>query len=79
MRHVSLTCVNHPNLRWSTKEIAVSDGKYNHARSLFYKGEITDPVEFYSDMSGVRCNYTIPECSCSAVCLIVAPEDSQIK
>lgn len=42
MRHVTLTCVNHPMLRWSCKSIAVNNiGQYNGARNIFY---LTDNV-----------------------------------
>lgn len=80
MRHVSLTCKNHPELRWSTKEIAVnSDGSYNGDRNIFFNGRITDPVVFYSDMSGVKCEQDTPECSCDASMLTFAPEDKILK
>jgi hypothetical protein len=64
MRHVILTCKNHPKLRWITKEIAVSDGKYNGHRSLFFMGEpVLDkdgkPKMNYDD-SGLQCNEFIP-------------------
>jgi hypothetical protein len=36
--HVSLTCVNHTNKRYSTKNISF--------RSLFFHGEVCEPVEF---------------------------------
>lgn len=64
MRHVILTCKNHTNLRWTTKEIAVTDGKYNGMRSLFFVGEPTLDVngnpQMHSDGSGLICNDTIP-------------------
>jgi len=40
MRHVKLTCINHPELRWSCKSIAVNHlGQYNGARNIFYLTE----------------------------------------
>lgn len=39
MRHVTLTCINHPELRWSCKEIAVNSiGQYNGMRHIFFNG-----------------------------------------
>lgn len=35
-RHISLTCRNHPDLRWSTKNI-----DFIGARSIFYYGSAT--------------------------------------
>lgn len=36
-RHITLTCANHPNLAWSTKNIGTTyDGVIYRARSLFY-------------------------------------------
>jgi hypothetical protein len=37
-QHISLTCVNHPELRWTTKNI-----DYIGARSIFYHGWKTAP------------------------------------
>lgn len=77
MRHVSLTCKNHPNLRWSCKEIAVNaNGTYNGARNIFFNGEYAG--ELYSDKSGSKCNPAI-ECDCPPNCLTFAPEDEQIR
>lgn len=79
MRHVSLTCKNHPHLRWSTKSIAISNGKYNRARTLFFCGKISDPIKFYSDMSGVDCE-DAEECNCNSWdSLIIAPEDKELQ
>ena len=78
MRHVVLTCKNHPELRWSTKEIAVCNGKYTGARNIFFMGKTYTPPRFHSDMSGVECENAY-ECSCSSGDLEVAPEDNQIK
>ena len=64
MRHVSLTCINHPNLRWQCKEIAVNKlGQYTGARNIFYNGGNTEETEFAS------------ECSCPPSNLRFAPEE----
>jgi len=78
MRHVILTCENHRDLRWSCKEIAVTDGRYNGQRSLFYLGT-PNGKGMYSDGSGLHCTADRPECECKADSLIVAPEDGQVK
>jgi hypothetical protein len=82
MRHVILTCVNHPNLRWSCKEIAVSNGRYNGARRIFFLGTPTG-AGMYDDGSGLRCttftDRPVNECECNASTLIVAPEDKDVK
>lgn len=37
MRHIALTCKNHPHLRWTAKSIAVNrDGSYNGRRNIFF-------------------------------------------
>lgn len=59
--HINLTCRNHPNLRWSTKNIAPLG-----CRSIFYWGT----KEQHDEHSFVR----EPECSCPASDLILAPE-----
>ena len=39
MRHLHLTCKNHPTLNWSCKEIAYSPGfGYNGQRHIFFDG-----------------------------------------
>lgn len=84
MRHVILTCKNHPNLRWSCKEIAFSDGYgYNGSRNIFFNGEPTGKGMF-ADGSGLDCDtfvngQWIEECKCSARDLIRAPEDALVK
>jgi hypothetical protein len=55
-QHITLTCANHPELRWSTKNI-----DYIGARSLFYLGAEGEPAM----------NPTTPECPCSIRHLIV--------
>ena len=62
MRHVALTCINHANLRWQCKEIAVNAiGQYNGARNIFYNGNLDGLYP--------------PECSCPASDLRFAPEE----
>ena len=89
MRHVILTCKNHPNLRWSTKECAVnSDGAYNGSRNIFFNGEPTGEG-MYHDNSGLNCSrfkrneaselILIEECQCAASELTFAPEDVLVK
>lgn len=89
MRHVILTCKNHPELRWSTKGCAFSDeGGYNGSRNIFFKGTPTGEG-MYSDGSGLNCSQlikkedgtmeTVHECSCSSRDLVRAPEDELVK
>lgn len=82
MRHVILMCKNHPDLRWSCKEIAFTDKHgYNNSRNLFFIGK--GPWKFYEDFSGIEPidfhNKFAQECDCPPSFLIRAPEDSQIK
>lgn len=79
MRHVILTCKNHPNLRWSCKEEAFSgDGYgYNGARRIFFNGQT--PGRRYGDASGFKFNERACECSCDAKELIRAPEDKYVR
>jgi hypothetical protein len=86
MRHVILTCKNHPNLRWSCKEIAFIDRiGYTGARNIFFNGVPTG--KWYSDKSGIECSRVkkdstgeiiglVEECDCSPGFLIKAPEDA---
>lgn len=84
MSHRILTCKNHPNLRWSTKEEAWS-GFYNGARNIFFNGE-PDGTGMYSDGSGLSCstyfkdreNPIVHECNCPSSDLILAPEDALV-
>jgi hypothetical protein len=87
MRHVLLTCKNHPNLRWGCKEIAFTDeGGYNGERNIFFWGEPSGKG-LHHDGSGIDCDIYFPdredpiirECQCPASDLIRAPEDSSIK
>lgn len=64
MKHIALTCKNHPNLRWSCKEIAVKDdpkpgepARYNGSRSIFFTSKSEE------------------ECPCMTEDLVIAPQD----
>lgn len=64
MRHVTLTCKKHPNLRWSCKSIAYTPGHgYNGARNIFFTGPKDEKVT------------PLNECICKGKDLILAPED----
>ncbi len=84
MKHRILTCKNHPELRWSCKDIAWS-GFYNGFRTIFFNGE-SDGTGMYSDGSGMGCSTyfknrkdpIVTECSCPSSDLILAPEDSLV-
>jgi hypothetical protein len=94
MRHVILTCKNHPALRWSCKEIAFTDeGGYNGQRSIVFLGTPTGKG-MHSDHSGLDCAYrlekqnkegkvigyeVVTECECPAINLIRASEDSLVR
>lgn len=66
MRHVMLTCKNHPDLRWSCKSLAFTPGAgYNGQRSIFYTGSINPP----------HSEEHVAECDCSPTELVIAPED----
>jgi hypothetical protein len=86
MRHRILTCKNHPELRWSCKDIAWTEtetgGFYNGCRSIFFNGT-PDGRGMYSDNSGLNCSYMkdgelYEECTCPASDLVLAPEDSLV-
>lgn len=89
MRHVSLTCKNHPDLRWSCKEVAWGPTGYNRARNLHYYGVAILDAEgvpvLFSDKSGTKASVIRPdgsyaeECSCPTSELIRAPEDEVIE
>jgi hypothetical protein len=78
MRHVSITCKNHPGLRWSTKSIAWSNEHgYNGARSLHFHGKVVmhgGGPKLFMDRSGVQTS-PCAECQCKVDQLTVAPED----
>ncbi len=85
MRHRILTCKNHPDLRWSCKDIAwsVDPPGYNGSRTLFFKGEPTGQG-LYDDGSrlhttSIRKDGTlVEECDCSSSDLVLAPEDELV-
>lgn len=84
MRHRILTCKNHPNLRWSCKDIAWTEGKgYNGSRSIFFNGAPSGQG-MYEDGSGLDCTTFVDgrivhECDCKSDQLVLAPEDSEVK
>lgn len=90
MRHAILTCMNHPNLRWSCKHIAFTEGHgYNGMRHIFFNGE-PDGKGMYDDKSGLSCTTFIEgkdsvesrhvqECQCPGTKLILAAEDKLVK
>jgi len=84
MRHVILTCKNHPDLRWNCKEIAWSSEQYNGLRHLFFDGTPTDKG-MYADSSGLDCSWLdrhgniVEECACPVTDLILAPEDALVR
>ncbi len=56
MEHVMRTCRNHRNLRWSCKEIALTNGRYNGSRRLFYLG---DPAAEIDERRPNECNCSL--------------------
>lgn len=85
MKHAILTCKNHPNLRWSCKEIAVNkDGSYNGSRGIYFDGEPTGEG-MYDDGSGLNCSRYrkdgsfVEECKCPPEDLTFAPENELVK
>jgi hypothetical protein len=91
MRHRILTCKDHPELRWSTKDCAWTDGGYNGSRSLFFTG--VSRGRMYNDGSGLDCSMLVEhrdadgnitstefvrECDCPTSNLVLAPEDAQV-
>lgn len=61
-----LTCKNHPNLRWSCKDIAWENDHYNYSRNLFFLGN--------SEGRMMDNHEPIRECACNVGCLTVAPD-----
>lgn len=68
----TMTCKNHPDRIWSCKDIAVTNGRYNGSRNIFYFGSA--PFEPFSDGSGVNALGTLPECPCPGSDLVVYAE-----
>ena len=83
MLHRILTCKNHPELRWSCKDIAWTDGHgYNGKRNLFFRGTPSGKGMFY-DGSGLDCikvrdGALVVECLCPPADLILAEEDKLV-
>ena len=61
----TLCCTNHKDLRWSCKDIAITDGKYNGQRNIFYHGRLR--ADEFEDA-------LYPECKCPMSLLIVVTE-----
>lgn len=59
-RHIALYCRNHPDKRWSTKNIAPLG-----CRTIFYCGTMADG----------KCDGSIPECPCSSDLLEPCPQE----
>jgi hypothetical protein len=78
----SLTCINHPDLRWSCKDLAVSEGKYNGARHIFYRGSVqydaSGEAKRFGDNSGLDCERGAPECPCPVSDLVLSPEHTSL-
>ena len=67
--HKSLTCENHPNLRWSCKDIAITDdGRYNGMRNIFFFGGLRSDgsISIYDPET----NTVFAECDCPCSKLI---------
>jgi len=83
MKHRVLTCKNHPELRWSCKDISWTDGHgYNGKRHLFFKGTPSGEG-MHSDGSGLDCirvkdGVLVVECECSPADLVLAEEDKLV-
>lgn len=59
----SLLCENHTDLRWYCKDMAISNGRYNGTRNIFFFGKATpDKPEGESIVD----NVFIRECDCPA-------------
>jgi len=71
MKHVKLTCKNHPALRWHCKAIAYTEGVgYNGTRHIFFSGREGKPdtVADWKVIGGEIVN--IHECDCPSTDLI---------
>jgi hypothetical protein len=80
MSHTTMTCENHPHLRWSCKEQAISydkdgNGRYNGSRNIFFKGQYAPEVEGYSwdNCHKIVRGVLIQECACKSNLLILLP------
>lgn len=72
---MTLTCKNHPNLRWSCKDIAWTvredgSGYYNGSRNLFFIGAV-DPTR----EGGI--NHYAAECPCPGRDLVAVRTDDK--
>lgn len=78
MRHVMLTCCNHPDLRWHCKEIAFSEGGgYNGCRNIFFAGfKLDKPGTWPYSIQRAPGEFA-EECKCPPEDLIRAPEDKE--
>ena len=70
MNHVELYCLDHPSKRWMCKSIAVSGGRYNGCRNLFYLGEQSSVGRIAAWMLSPG---SLAECRCSAGRLRLVP------
>lgn len=69
MRHITLTCRNHPDLRWCCKSIAFTPGHgYNGSRNIFFHG-------LKNLFEGEHPDAPVTECKCEGKYLVLAPED----
>jgi hypothetical protein len=70
--HIRITCKNHPELRWSTKNIGSmnEDGSFYMSRNIFFFGVATEANpsgEMYpKDENGNHITPFPAECPCSA-------------
>jgi hypothetical protein len=64
MRHILLTCCNHPELRWFVKSIAVNrNGSYNGMRNIFFEGRATGLTRVCRGVT-IEVMEFVPECPC---------------
>lgn len=77
MRHVLLTCKQHPKLRWNCKSLAFTPGRgYNQQRRIFFLGEKqSDGRTLEVIQEGFENYRCVFECKCPATDLVIAPED----
>jgi hypothetical protein len=77
-QHVEVTCINHPNLRWSTKNVGPRIG----SRSLFFMGSI-DTVKRVKEqrlkpmaelLMIMQYSHAVKECSCPLTNLYLVGE-----
>ena len=69
---VSITCKNHPKLRWSCKEMAWTNGGYNGCRGIFFFGAIVPDSVIGS--SRVVDGELVVECDCPNDDLMLVPK-----